>query len=434
MTSANPPYPYYYEIPFNPSFFTSDTGGLSQETANTLYLRKTVADTATAQETFSLGIKAQKVDGLLSSSIMYVGNNITSGSLLLGNTGIRTKNQGIFETASIRTPATTGQLTICTDLTTGGSVEIGSVNGTVNLLGSASGGVNVPTSGGVSTNAVNVSYLNTALVNVATLNQVQTFNQTNTFDNATAGIKANVIAGVATTGTQSLYATKTAGALNIATSQTSGNINIGANGSVTYIAGISRLGGTSGGAYVSGNEPDLENGKHMTMMTGASTKIIWYYNWSMWAENGGSMYFYYGGSPESATSGIAAARISGAGAFITISDISKKQDIKDLTYGLDAIHKLRPVSFSYKTNPNDTELGFIAQEVEIIVPEIVDIDGKEGDEAVKGLKYIGFVPILVKAVQEMKLDYDVKIQELKTDYDAKLSNLEARLHALENTP
>ena len=182
MSSSNPPYPYYNGIPFNPSFFTSDTGGLSRATANALYLQKTVADTATAQETFSLGIKAQKVDGLLSSSIMYVGNNITSGSLILGNTGIRTKNQGIFEAYSIRTPATNGQLTICTDLVAGGSVEIGSVNGTVNLLGSASGGVNVPTSGGVSTNAVNVAYLTTALSTVAQLNQMQTFIQTNTFN------------------------------------------------------------------------------------------------------------------------------------------------------------------------------------------------------------------------------------------------------------
>jgi hypothetical protein len=183
MSSSNPPYPYYDGIPFNPSFFTSDTGGLSQATANNLYLRKSVPDTATAQETFSLGIKAQKVDGLLSSSIMYVGNNITSGSLILGNTGIRTKNQGIFEAYSIRTPATTGQLAICTDLVAGGSVEIGSVNGTVNLLGSASGGVNVPTSGGVSTNAVNVAYLTSQLTNVATLNQVQIFTGTNTFNN-----------------------------------------------------------------------------------------------------------------------------------------------------------------------------------------------------------------------------------------------------------
>ena len=181
MSSSNPPYPYYNGIPFNPSFFTSDTGGLSRETANALYLQKTVADTATAQETFSLGIKAQKVDGLLTSSLMYVGNNITSGSLILGNTVIRTKNQGVFETLSIRTPTTSGGLSICTDLTAG-SVDIGSVNGTVNLLGSSAGGVNVPTSGGVSTNAVNVAYLTTALSTVAQLNQIQTFIQTNTFN------------------------------------------------------------------------------------------------------------------------------------------------------------------------------------------------------------------------------------------------------------
>jgi hypothetical protein len=40
MSSDNPPYPYYNGIPFNPSFFTSDTGtGLTESTANTLYLR-----------------------------------------------------------------------------------------------------------------------------------------------------------------------------------------------------------------------------------------------------------------------------------------------------------------------------------------------------------------------------------------------------------
>ena len=60
MSSDNPPYPYYDGIPFNPSFFSTDTGGLSQATANNLYLRKTVADTATAQETFSSGIKTIK--------------------------------------------------------------------------------------------------------------------------------------------------------------------------------------------------------------------------------------------------------------------------------------------------------------------------------------------------------------------------------------
>ena len=180
----NPPDYYFTGINFNPAFYAQDAGtGLSETTANGLYLRKTVPDTATAIETFNLGIKAQKVDGLLTSSIMYVGNNITSGSLILGNTPIRTKNQGIFETASIRAPATNGTVAICGDATAGGGVDIGSANGTVNLLASSSGGVNVPTSLGASSNAVNVGYLTTALANVATLNQVQIFTGTNTFNN-----------------------------------------------------------------------------------------------------------------------------------------------------------------------------------------------------------------------------------------------------------
>lgn len=57
MSSANPPYPYYNGIPFNPSFFTSDTSsGLTETAANDLYLRKTTPDAATALETFNGGI------------------------------------------------------------------------------------------------------------------------------------------------------------------------------------------------------------------------------------------------------------------------------------------------------------------------------------------------------------------------------------------
>jgi hypothetical protein len=122
----NPPEYYFTGIDFNPSFYAQDAGGLSEATANALYLRKTVADTATAQETFTQPILVSQVKGLTPTSIMYVGNNLTTtGSLLLGNTGIRTKNQGIFETSSIRTPATNGPLTICTDQIAGGTVEIG---------------------------------------------------------------------------------------------------------------------------------------------------------------------------------------------------------------------------------------------------------------------------------------------------------------------
>jgi hypothetical protein len=49
MTSEPPPSEYFTGIDFNPSFYqdtgTTGTTGLSETTANALYLRKTVADT-----------------------------------------------------------------------------------------------------------------------------------------------------------------------------------------------------------------------------------------------------------------------------------------------------------------------------------------------------------------------------------------------------
>ena len=54
MTSAQSPYPYYIGIAYNSAFFTTKSGsGLSEATANTLYLRKTTTDTVTALETFN---------------------------------------------------------------------------------------------------------------------------------------------------------------------------------------------------------------------------------------------------------------------------------------------------------------------------------------------------------------------------------------------
>ena len=82
MSSANPPYPYYDGIPFNPSFFTSDTGtgsGLTETEANALYLRKTVTDTASALETFNGGIVTPS---LSSASIL----NIDGGVINIANT------------------------------------------------------------------------------------------------------------------------------------------------------------------------------------------------------------------------------------------------------------------------------------------------------------------------------------------------------------
>ena len=79
MSASNAPTYYFTGIQFNSSFYAITTSGLSEGQANLLYLRKTVADTATALETFSNinGIKTNKIEPVLT-----VGNDLIIGSTI----------------------------------------------------------------------------------------------------------------------------------------------------------------------------------------------------------------------------------------------------------------------------------------------------------------------------------------------------------------
>ena len=80
------------------------------------------------------------------------------------------------------------------------------------------------------------------------------------------------------------------------------------------------------------------------------------------------------------------------------SDVRKKTNIIPYTRGLSEVLQLRPVSFNWKEyNPTETQYGFIAQEVEAIIPEIVN----EDSEGYKNIKD-AYVPILVNAIKELQ--------------------------------
>ena len=90
------------------------------------------------------------------------------------------------------------------------------------------------------------------------------------------------------------------------------------------------------------------------------------------------------------------------GAFVQRSDIRKKQDITNYTRGLNEILQMRPVSFTWKANPEyGTQYGFIAQEMEEIIPEIVNED-------TAGFKSIAnaFNPIFTNAIHELEQKLD----------------------------
>lgn len=104
----------------------------------------------------------------------------------------------------------------------------------------------------------------------------------------------------------------------------------------------------------------------------------------------------------------------------SISDARTKENVRDANEGLDTILGLRPVRFDFKEgfgNNRKNQLGFIAQEVEPIFPDAVDVV-KELDENGESYKSVGpsaMIPVLVKAIQELKAEVD----QLRAQLEAK---------------
>lgn len=88
------------------------------------------------------------------------------------------------------------------------------------------------------------------------------------------------------------------------------------------------------------------------------------------------------------------------------SDLKLKENIKNYTNsGVDIINNLNVVSFNYIKEYEPTQsnrIGFIAQEVEKIIPQAVKSVGSDAETQTLLLYKEEIVPVLVKAVQEQQ--------------------------------
>ena len=89
-----------------------------------------------------------------------------------------------------------------------------------------------------------------------------------------------------------------------------------------------------------------------------------------------------------------------ANGVIQTSDANLKTNIVGSPYGLQQVMAMQPVQYNWKTTPNgDKNLGFLAQDIQKIIPEAV-VDTKDGNAL--GMKYAELIPVLVKAIQEQQ--------------------------------
>lgn len=119
------------------------------------------------------------------------------------------------------------------------------------------------------------------------------------------------------------------------------------------------------------------------------------------------------------------------GTWSSSSDARLKTDIQNLNQGLDVVMKLRPTSYLYRTNdskyktmalPVGTHFGFIAQELENVLPSLVSNNvhqtpsGSTGSQSeaidFKAVNYTELIPILTKAIQEQQAQIELLKQEV----------------------
>jgi len=118
-----------------------------------------------------------------------------------------------------------------------------------------------------------------------------------------------------------------------------------------------------------------------------------------------------------------------AGGVVTTSDQRLKTNIKGLSYGLNEILKLRPVTFEWIQNSDGAlNIGLIAQEVQPILNEVVNVGDDENQTL--GINYSGIVPVLIKGMQEQQVqivDLKNENKELKKENE----DIKARLEEIE---
>ena len=100
-----------------------------------------------------------------------------------------------------------------------------------------------------------------------------------------------------------------------------------------------------------------------------------------------------------------------ANQFLYRSDVRLKKDIQPLTGTLDQVLSLQPVSFLWKdaSLSTSTQIGFIAQQVQKVVPQLVSTNPSTGMEAVD---YARVTPLLVGSVQTLNQKIDAQQQEI----------------------
>lgn len=124
--------------------------------------------------------------------------------------------------------------------------------------------------------------------------------------------------------------------------------------------------------------------------------------------------------------------IGGSGGLYHSSDSRFKKNVSPISNGLAAVCELTGVGFDWRTSEypernfaEDRQVGFIAQEVEKVLPQVVS----QGSDGYYSVDYGRVAPLLVEAIKELSAENDAKGARIET-LEAHLTELTALVKTL----
>jgi len=159
----------------------------------------------------------------------------------------------------------------------------------------------------------------------------------------------------------------------------SGNLLVGKTSSSVSVNGFGVLPtGNTGGMFVTSTANTSTNGD--ITWAAYSSSLVQY-----------QFYVGYGGTVFARSTSISA-----------LSDQREKENIRPLETGLTEVMALQPRRFDWKNGSASNVAGFVAQEVQAVLPDLIDEYRISDEETRMAVKMGDILPTLVKAIQEQQ--------------------------------
>jgi DNA-binding transcriptional MerR regulator len=117
--------------------------------------------------------------------------------------------------------------------------------------------------------------------------------------------------------------------------------------------------------------------------------------------------------------------------YSTTSDRRLKQNIKSFDNGLATLEKINPAIYQRKSNPGQDEIGFIAQELQEVLPIVVGGSPTDDvNESPMTVDYGRLTPVLVAAIKEQQVLIEQLTKRLNQQ-DKQYNELRAEISKLQ---